>query len=101
MKNTSIYNEQYLTENEETSDDEKYINFYSFISTKITTNLELMNYLWNLGWFEKNDIIFLEENWIQHIYELLDEKGKITMEKNYLRNIRKIINNANFNFIKR
>jgi hypothetical protein len=98
MEKEPIYNESYLTESEEDSKDEKYINFYNFISTKVTTNIELMNYLWELGLFAKEDIIFLEEDWIRHIYDLLDEKGRITIRKNYLRDIRKIINNPNFNF---
>lgn len=100
MERTEIYNEHYLTEEEDDSEDEKYINFYNFISTEVRTNTVLMNYLFEIGWFEKEEIIFLDSNFIQYIYDLLDNKKKIIMNRNYLRDIRKIINNSNFNFIK-
>ena len=99
MERKSIYQEEYLTEEEENSDDEKYINLYNFISTKVKINIALMNYLWEIGWYEKEEIILLEVDIIEQIYYLLDEKDKITMKKNYLRDIRKIINNSSFNFI--
>ena len=56
MERQSIYKDEYLTEEEENSEDEKYINLYSFISTKIKTNIALMNYLWEIGWYEKEDM---------------------------------------------
>jgi hypothetical protein len=101
MENTEIYNEYYLTEEEDDSDDDKYINLYKFISTELRKNLVLKNYLFDIGWFEKEDIILLESEWIIDIYNLLDEKKKIIMQKNYLRDIKKITNNYNFNFISR
>ena len=99
MENTEIYNEYYLTEEEDDSDDDKYINLYKFISTELRKNLVLKNYLFDIGWFEKEDIIFLETDMIIRIYNLLDETKKIIMKKNYLRDIKKITNNSNFNFI--
>jgi hypothetical protein len=99
MELTEIYNDDYLTEEEENSDDDKYINLYKFISTELRKNSALKNYLFQLGWFEKEDIILLESDWILYIYNLLDEKKKIIMKKNYLRDIKKITNNSNFNFI--
>jgi hypothetical protein len=98
MERQSIYKEEYLTEEEENSEDEKYINLYIFISTKIKTNIALMNYLFEIGWYEKEDIILLNTDLIQHMYNLLDKKDQITMKKNYLRDIRKITNNYNFIF---
>jgi hypothetical protein len=99
MENTEIYNEDYLTEEEDNSDDDKYINLYKFISTELRKNSALKNYLFQLGWFEREDIILLESHWILYMYNLLDEKKKIIMKKNYLRDIKKITNNSNFNFI--
>lgn len=101
MENTEICNEHYLTEEEDDSDDDKYINLYKFISTEVRRNLALKNYLFDIGWFEKEDIILLESDWILYIYNLLDKKKKIIMQKNYLRDLKKITNNYNFNFISR
>jgi hypothetical protein len=85
------YNEQILI-------NEKYINLYNFIFTEKKTNKALNDYLWDLGWVDNEGTSFLETEWIQQIYDLLDEQGKTILKNKFLLDIREIINNPNFNF---
>ena len=100
MNTVSIFNDEYLTEIEDDSEvDSEYTNFYNFISTQARTNTELANYLFDLGWLEKLDTYVLEGSWIQEMYQLLGPEAKKTMKKNYLRELRKITQNPNFNLV--
>jgi hypothetical protein len=100
-ENTDIYNDNALTENEDDSDNENIVNFYKFISGKIKLKKykPLNDYLFEIGWDDKIGTDFLTEAHMQHIYDLLDEKGKTTMKRNYLKHIRKIVENPDFNFV--
>jgi len=93
-----IFNEELLTDIEEDSKDKENKNFYNFISTKSQTNQNLKQYIDDIGLYELEDFIYLDMIMIQNIYLLLDNNDKSQM-KNYLPEIRKIINNQNFNFI--
>lgn len=98
MNSVPMFNDEYLTDVEDDSeDDSEYTNFYNFISTQARTNTELANYLFVIGWIEKVDTYLLDTMDIQQIYQLLDPESKKTMKNNYLRELRKIIQNPNFN----
>ena len=99
MDNEPIANDEYLTEEEEDSQDNTYINFYKFISTQTRTNVDLKNYLFDIGFFEKTDTTFLDEGMIRNIYILLDKKGKDIMKNNYIHTIRKITGEQNINWM--
>ena len=90
MNTNPIHTDEYLTEEEDNSEDESYFNFYKFISSEARKNIELRIYLFDIGWVEKDETVYLDVNIIQDIYDLLDEKRKKTMNDNYLRDIRKI-----------
>jgi len=94
-KNTDIYNDQYLTE-DENSDDERSDNFYKFISTQAQQNVALNDYLDEIGVDTKSDMSDLSENNMQQIYNRLNEKDKNTMKTQFMKNIRKLINRPNF-----
>ena len=94
-KNTDIYNDQYLTE-DENSDDERSDNFYKFISTQAQQNDALNDYLDEIGVDAKSDMSDLSENNMQQIYNRLNEKDKNTMKTQFMKNIRKLINRPNF-----
>jgi len=94
-KNTDIYNDQYLTE-DENSDDERSDNFYKFISTQAQQNVALNDYLDEIGVDAKSDMSDLSENNMQQIYNRLNEKDKNTMKTQFMKNIRKLINRPNF-----
>jgi hypothetical protein len=96
MDTNPIHTDEYLTEDEDNSEDEEYFNFYKFISSESRKNIALRIYLFDIGWFEKNDTIYLDMVLIQDIYDLLDEKTKKIINDNYLRDIRKITNNIHF-----
>jgi hypothetical protein len=98
MENYKIFNEESLTEEEEDSIDIKYHNLYKFISTESNKNPRLKNYIFELGWSEKSYTDLLDVDMIENMYNLLDEESKQKM-KNYLREIRKITGNPNFNFV--
>lgn len=98
MDNYEIFNEESLTEEEQDSADIKYHNLYKFISTESNKNTVLKNYIFELGWSEKSDTYLLDIDMINNMYNLLDKDGKNKM-KNYLREIRKITGNPNFNFV--
>jgi hypothetical protein len=95
-KNTDIYNDQYLTEDEDDSDNEKVDNFYKFISTQAQHNDALNDYLDEIGVDAKSDMSDLSENNMQQIYNRLNEKDKNTMNTQFMKNIRKIVNRPNF-----
>jgi hypothetical protein len=85
-----IYNDEYLTEEEDNSEEKDYGNFYKFLITQLKNNLQLKNYLYNvLGLIEKEDLVYLDANDIQDIYNLLNENGKLIMKKNYLEYLNK------------
>ena len=96
MNTNPIHTDEYLTEEEDNSEDEEYFNFYKFISSEARKNMELRIYLFDIGWVEKDETVYLDVNIIQDIYDLLDEKRKKTMNDNYLRDIRKITNILQF-----
>ena len=100
-ENTDIYNYDCLTEEEDDSDDYNIENFYKFISgiIKLKKYKPLNDYLYAIGWDDKIGTHFLTETHMQRIYDLLDNKDKNTMKDNYLKNIRKIIQNQGFNFV--
>jgi hypothetical protein len=100
-ENTDIYRYDCLTEEEDDSDNERTENFYKFISGKIKLKkYEALNdYLFHIGWDDKIGTHFLTEEHMQRIYDLLDKSGKKTMKRNYLKNIRKITQNPDFNFV--
>ena len=97
-KNTDIYNDQYLTE-DENSDDERSDNFYNFISGEAQRNDAVKDYLFGIGFYEKNDMPDLTEQHMQEIYKLLDIKEKNTMKTQYIQNIRKIVRNRDFKLV--
>lgn len=94
-QNTPIYKNNELTD-DENSDDERSDNFYKFISTQAQDNDALNNYLDEIGVDAKSDMSDLSENNMQQIYKLLNIKDKNTMNTQYLKNIRKIVNRPNF-----
>ena len=98
MDTNPINTDEYLTEDEDNSEDEEYFNFYKCISTESRKNMELRIYLFDIGWFEKNETIYLDTELIQNIYNLLNEKTKKIINDNYLRDIRKITKNLHFDF---
>jgi hypothetical protein len=100
-ENTEIYRYDCLTEEEYDSDDYNIENFYKFISGKIQQKKykALNDYLDEIGLDDKIGIHFLTEEHMQHIYDLLGPSGKVTMKHNYLKNIRKITQNPDFNFV--
>ena len=85
-----------LTDDE---NDEKNDNFYNFIRTEINSNQRLKDYLFEVGFNEKEDFDGLDEEIIQHMYSLLSPPKQAEMKKFYLENIRKICGNPEFNFI--
>ena len=98
MNTIPIFNDEYLTDVEDDSENDcEYTNFYNFISTQARTNTDLANYLFEIGWIEKADTYLLDTMDIQQIYQLLSPESKKTMKNNYLRELRKIIQNPNFN----
>ena len=101
MNKIPIFNDEYLTDEEEDSQDNgECRNFYNFISTQARTNTELANYLYiDLGWSDKSETCLLEASWIQEMYELLGPEAKKTMKNNYLSEIRKITRNPSFNLV--
>ena len=99
MNNVPMFNDEYLTDVEDDTQDSEYTNFYNFISTQARINTELANYLFDLGWLEKLDTYVLEGSWIQEMYQLLGPQAKKTMKNNYLRGLRKIIQNPNFHLV--
>ena len=100
-ENTDIYKYNYLTEEEDDSENERTDNFYKFISGRIKLKKykPLNDYLFEIGWDDKIGTHFLTETHMQRIYDLLDNKDKNTMKGNYLKNIRKITQNPDFNFV--
>ena len=99
MNTVPMFNDEYLTDVEEDSQDSKYTNFYNFISTQSYSNPKLANYLFELGWYEKVDTKFLYPIEIQEMYQLLSPEAKKTMKNNYLREFRKITKNSSFNLV--
>ena len=98
MNSVPIFNDEYLTDVEDDSeDDSEYTNFYNFITTQARSNIELANYLFEIGWIEKADTYLLDTMDIQQIYLLLGPQAKKTMKNNYLRELRKIVQNPSFN----
>jgi hypothetical protein len=98
MNTIPIFNDEHLTDVEDDSENDcEYTNFYNFISTQARTNADLANYLFEIGWIEKADTYLLDTMDIQQIYQLLSPESKKTMKNNYLRELRKIIQNPNFN----
>lgn len=98
-KNTDIYNDQYLTEDEDDSDNEKVDNFYKFISTQAQHNDAFNEYLDDIGLDAKNDMPDLSEQHMQKIYQLLDVNGKKTMKTQFMTNIRNIVGNQDFKLV--
>ena len=100
----SILHEEYLTDIDDDSEDDnkddnkEYKNLYNFISTKAQSNANLRQFIDDIGWDEQSDIEFLDTGIINNIYSLLDKQKDKNEMKNYLREIRKITNNHNFNF---
>ena len=76
----------------------KNILIYIILFLQKKTNKALNDYLWDLGWVDNEGTSFLETEWIQQIYDLLDEQGKTILKNKFLLDIREIINNPNFNF---
>lgn len=100
-ENTDIYKYDYLTEEEDDSDDERTDNFYKFISGRIKLKKykPLNDYLFEIGWDDKIGTDFLTETHMQRIYDLLNKSDQDDMKHNYLKNIRKITQNPDFNFV--
>ena len=97
-KNTDIYNDQYLTE-DENSDDERSDNFYKFISGQVKNNDALNEFFDDIGVDAKSDMPDLSEQHMQKIYQLLDVNGKKTMKTQYIKNIRTLLNRPNFKLV--
>jgi hypothetical protein len=95
-----IFNDDvgYLTEEDENNDYDSFNNLSLFLYTVHKNNKALRDYLYDIGFVYKNDMIEgLDEQDFNVIYTLLNEEKKRDMKRNYLYIIRKILHNPNFN----
>ena len=94
----SILHEEYLTDIDDESQDHnnKYKNFYNFISTTAQSNANLKQFIVDIGLDEQSDIELLDTDMINTIYNFLLKKDKNKI-KTYLKEIREITNNFLFN----
>jgi len=88
---------QYDTDTDDEDNNDRYTKLFNFLYTEIQRNDRLYDYLINdVGFVDSTYIQFISEDNFNQIYNLLNEKQKKDMKKNYLYTIRQLLHNPDF-----